>query len=44
MPAVHQEAHGNIAFSMVEVEPGFFNLLMGEGRRVDEVMLNMKMG
>jgi len=34
--AVHREAHGNIACSVVEVEPGFFRLLMGEGHRVDQ--------
>src|SRR5688572_33295233 len=33
--AVHREAHGNIACSIVEVEPGFFNTLMGNGHRVD---------
>ncbi|MBA4054683.1 MAG: DUF4242 domain-containing protein, partial [Marivirga sp.] len=33
--AVHREAHGNIACSIVEVEPGFFRTLMGDGHRVD---------
>lgn len=33
--AVHREAHGNIACSIVEVEPGFVKLLMGEGHRLD---------
>jgi AraC-like DNA-binding protein len=33
--AVHREAHGNVACSIVEVEPGFYKLLMGEGQRVE---------
>jgi len=33
--AVHREAHGDVACSIVEVEPGFYKLLMGEGHRVD---------
>lgn len=33
--AVHREAHGNIACSIVEVEPGFFQMLMGNGNQVD---------
>lgn len=32
--AVHREAHGNIACSIVEVEPGFYKLLMGEDQRI----------
>lgn len=32
---VHQIAHGNIACAMTEVEPGFYQLLMGETAQVD---------
>ncbi|MDZ7608097.1 MAG: DUF4242 domain-containing protein [Cyclobacteriaceae bacterium] len=31
----HQVAHGNIACNIQEVEPGFFNLLMGEKQFID---------
>lgn len=33
--AVHREAHGNAACAMVEVESGFYELVMGRGHRVD---------
>jgi AraC-like DNA-binding protein len=32
---VHQTAHGNIACTIVEVEPGFFKLFMGDGQPID---------
>lgn len=34
--AVHREAHGNVACSIVQVEPGFYKLLMGEDQRVEK--------
>lgn len=33
--AVHREAHGNVACSIVEVAVGFYQLLMGNGQIVD---------
>jgi len=32
---VHQLAHGNIACNIVEVEPGYYKLLMGDGQPVE---------
>ena len=32
---VHQLAHGNVACNIVEVEPGYFKLLMGDGQPVE---------
>ncbi len=32
---VHQEAHGNIACQIVQVESGFYKLFMGESHRLD---------
>ncbi|MDZ7689782.1 MAG: DUF4242 domain-containing protein [Balneolaceae bacterium] len=38
---VHQEAHGNIACNIVEVEPGFYNQFMGENHQLDDgIVLN----
>lgn len=34
--AVHREAHGNVACSIVQVEPGFYRLLMGDDQRVEK--------
>ena len=34
--AVHREAHGNVACSIVQVEPGFYKLLMGDDQRIDK--------
>jgi AraC-like DNA-binding protein len=34
--AVHREAHGNVACSVVEVAPGFYELLMGRGHVIDQ--------
>jgi hypothetical protein len=34
--AVHREAHGNVACSIVQVEPGFYKLLMGDDQRVEK--------
>ena len=36
---VHQLAHGNIACNIVEVEPGFFKLFMGDGQPVEHGMV-----
>lgn len=33
--AVHQEAHGNIACAMTEVEKGFYGVMMGETKKTD---------
>src|SRR5688500_4115997 len=33
--AVHREAHGNIACSIVEVSQGFYSLFMGKGHMVE---------
>ena len=33
---VHQEAHGNIACKIIEVESGFYKLFMGETQRLDQ--------
>jgi AraC-like DNA-binding protein len=34
--AVHREAHGDVACSIVEVSAGFYKLFMGEGHRIDQ--------
>jgi AraC-like DNA-binding protein len=34
--AVHREAHGGVACSIVEVEVGFYKLFMGEGHRIEQ--------
>lgn len=34
--AVHREAHGNVACSIVQVEPGFYKLLMGDDQRIEK--------
>ena len=34
--AVHREAHGNIACSIVEVSEGFYTLFMGKGHMVED--------
>lgn len=34
--AVHREAHGNVACSIVEVSAGFYQLFMGEGHRIEQ--------
>ncbi|HEX6890024.1 MAG TPA: nickel-binding protein [Chryseolinea sp.] len=34
--AVHREAHGNVACSIVQVEPGFYELLMGKDQQIDK--------
>lgn len=41
---VHQEAHGNIPCNLVEVEPGFFKLLMGEGLPVEQGLVQNENG
>lgn len=33
--ATHREAHGNVACKIVEVEPGFYSLFMGQEHQVD---------
>jgi AraC-like DNA-binding protein len=33
--AVHKESHGHLACSIVEVDPDFFKLVMGDGHQVD---------
>lgn len=33
--AIHREAHGNIACNIIEVEPGYCNLFMGENHQLD---------
>ena len=42
--AVHQEAHGNIACALVEVEPGYFKMLMGEGHKVNHGLVQKEDG
>ncbi len=42
--AVHQEAHGNIACALVEVERGHFDMLMGEGRKENHGMVQQEDG
>lgn len=42
--AVHQEAHGNVACKIVEVESGFFNLFMGENHQVDHGLVRHENG
>jgi len=34
--AVHREAHGNVACSIVQVEPGFYQLLMGNNQQIEK--------
>lgn len=34
--AVHQEAHGNIACALTEVETGFYGVMMGETKKTDD--------
>ncbi|MGC1241592.1 MAG: nickel-binding protein [Chryseosolibacter sp.] len=34
--AVHREAHGNVACSIVEVSAGFYKLFMGNGHTIDQ--------
>ncbi len=34
--AVHREAHGNVACSIVRVEPGFYELLMGNDQHIEK--------
>jgi AraC-like DNA-binding protein len=34
--AVHREAHGDIACSIVEVESGFYKLFMGDGHKIEQ--------
>lgn len=41
---VHNEAHGNIACQIVEVEAGFYKLFMGESHQVDHGLVNDKDG
>jgi AraC-like DNA-binding protein len=33
---VHRAAHGNIACALVEVEPGFYELIMGSNHKLDQ--------
>ena len=33
---VHQEAHGNIACQIVQVESGFYKLFMGESHQLED--------
>jgi AraC-like DNA-binding protein len=41
---VHQLAHGNVACNVVEVEPGFFKLFMGDGLPVEHGMVQNDYG
>jgi AraC-like DNA-binding protein len=41
---VHQMAHGNIACAITEVQPGFFELFMGDEHRVDHGMVKKEDG
>ena len=34
--SVHQMAHGHIACAMVEVDPSYYGLIMGENHRIDQ--------
>lgn len=38
--AVHREAHGNIACTMIEVETGFYKLFMGEGHHIEHGLVH----
>lgn len=41
---VHQMAHGNLACAITEVQPGFFELFMGEKHRVDHGVVKKEDG
>jgi hypothetical protein len=41
---VHRLAHGNVACNVVEVEPGFFKLFMGDGLPVEHGMVQNDYG
>lgn len=41
---VHQQAHGNIACNLVEVETGFFKLFMGDGLPVEQGLVQNENG
>ncbi len=42
--ACHQEAHGNLACNLQEVEPGFFKLFMGDGQPIHHGVTMTKNG
>lgn len=42
--AVHQEAHGNIACKVEEVEPGYYQLFMGRNHQIDQGLVRHKDG
>lgn len=41
---VHKLAHGNTACALVEVEPGFYKMMMGEEHRLDHGLVNNEDG
>lgn len=41
---VHQEAHGNIACNLIEVETGYFKLFMGDGLPVEQGLVQNENG
>lgn len=41
---VHQLAHGNVACALTEVEPGFYEKMMGSGHRIDQGHVQHKNG
>jgi AraC-like DNA-binding protein len=42
--SVHQMAHGHIACAMVEVDPSYYSLIMGENIRVDQGLVHDEHG
>ncbi|HKI89202.1 MAG TPA: nickel-binding protein, partial [Draconibacterium sp.] len=42
--ATHQEAHGNVACKIEEVEPGLYNLFLGEKKQIDHGLVRHKDG
>lgn len=42
--ATHREAHGNVACKIVEVEPGFYSLFMGQEHQVDHGLVRHQDG
>jgi AraC-like DNA-binding protein len=41
---VHKMAHGNTACALVEVEPGFYKMMMGEGHKLDHGLVKKEDG
>jgi AraC-like DNA-binding protein len=41
---VHQMAHGHIACAMVEVDPRYYSLIMGENNRIDQGLVHHENG